>query len=484
MRREAALHRPVRGSSLSAWLLFAVFVFTGTYLEEIAFLSFGSTSRDTTRGLTTSTSTTTSVVSSSTKNRFHRLQHLRFAAFGSSRTYGIKLRNRTEDAYIGLLSGGQAHNYAIRATGPDYPGRCLSTMIPNDNDDEMYDVIVVDFHAYRFTVKAADDDRHDLTTLVTRLRRRFPAALIVFFEDWIPVLYYHKPTEMYFADYLQVKHPHVRFDMKNSTLYDVFFQDSDNKDWEYRGDAYTEEERALARSVGAIVATMPRHADSLLSTLHQYGHCIDPDLNHYTSDGHQLIAQTIHDAILGHFGTQLPVRSSSTRRNNNNNVQEGSRQRQRQDQCESVFNTGKANNVVYSEGVVIDEYRTDTFTYAVVSKPHVWFRLANNTLYPRPARLAVVYMALGKRRSFPDATITVASLPPRNVSTVHLDAAVGYNVNWMVDLGIVQSKEIHIRVDVPAYRQTSWPFRITGFTLTEVQQVIDNNNNNNIVAVS
>ena len=95
-------------------------------------------------------------------------EKIRYAAFGTSIAWGTRLENRREDAFIWQLS-----NFAIRATGAEFPAKCLSSMI----GDEVYDVIVIEF-TMRIDASAF--------ALVQRLRQRFPDAIIINFMNWTP----------------------------------------------------------------------------------------------------------------------------------------------------------------------------------------------------------------------------------------------------------------------------------------------------------
>jgi hypothetical protein len=101
------------------------------------------------------------------------VENIRFATFGTSIAWGSTLENREEDAFIFQLSP-NARNFAIRATGSEYPAACLSSMI----GDEVFDVIVLEFsmRVKRSTIR-----------LAKRLRQRFPDALIISLRNWTPV---------------------------------------------------------------------------------------------------------------------------------------------------------------------------------------------------------------------------------------------------------------------------------------------------------
>lgn len=101
-----------------------------------------------------------------------RKSEIRFATFGTSFAWGSLLKNREEEAFTWLLSP-NASNYAIPATGSEYPAKCLSSMI----GDKVFDVIVLEF-AMRVNASTL--------ALARRLRQRFPDALIINLKVWTP----------------------------------------------------------------------------------------------------------------------------------------------------------------------------------------------------------------------------------------------------------------------------------------------------------
>eukprot|EP00591_Stephanopyxis_turris_P007301 CAMPEP_0195525848 /NCGR_PEP_ID=MMETSP0794_2-20130614/26508_1 /TAXON_ID=515487 /ORGANISM="Stephanopyxis turris, Strain CCMP 815" /LENGTH=457 /DNA_ID=CAMNT_0040656397 /DNA_START=100 /DNA_END=1473 /DNA_ORIENTATION=+ len=102
-------------------------------------------------------------------------------SFGGSVTWGTKVTNRHEQTYpkmIGSPYFEHVDNFAIRATGANYPSLCLQSILQhhgNLREDESYDIILVEF---------ALNESHGLPRLMHRLRDRYPDAVIVFVELW------------------------------------------------------------------------------------------------------------------------------------------------------------------------------------------------------------------------------------------------------------------------------------------------------------
>ena len=107
-------------------------------------------------------------------------EQIRYAAFGTSIAWGAYLQNRQKDAFIWQLSPNAA-NFAIRASGSEYPARCLSSMI----GDQVFDVIVLEF-----TMRT----EHSTFELAQRLRQRFPDAVIISLRNWTPAIVVRSET--------------------------------------------------------------------------------------------------------------------------------------------------------------------------------------------------------------------------------------------------------------------------------------------------
>lgn len=95
---------------------------------------------------------------------------LRYATFGTSRTGGVRLKNRHEDGYPFLLSS-NVKDLSIRGSNACFASICTQTMVRNNN----FDVIVIEYDRKEFKC---------LDSLVQRLRQRFPDASIILLQTW------------------------------------------------------------------------------------------------------------------------------------------------------------------------------------------------------------------------------------------------------------------------------------------------------------
>jgi hypothetical protein len=110
-----------------------------------------------------------------------RRRQLNILTLGGSVTWGAEIDNR-EDAYPFRLQNDHGHNVlnlAIRATGPDYPAQCITSMMlresKNDDPDEdvPFDVIIFEFSI---------NGLNGFPLLVERLQVRYPEALFVYVD--------------------------------------------------------------------------------------------------------------------------------------------------------------------------------------------------------------------------------------------------------------------------------------------------------------
>mmetsp|Transcript_38931 Transcript_38931/g.57287 ORF Transcript_38931/g.57287 Transcript_38931/m.57287 type:complete len:489 (-) Transcript_38931:101-1567(-) len=105
---------------------------------------------------------------------------LNVLSFGGSVTWGAKVSNRLEQTYpelIGAPNLDHVDNFAIRATGADYPSLCLESILSEAQvpPDQSYDIIFVEFVL---------NGMKGLPRLLRRLKHYYPDAVIVFVELW------------------------------------------------------------------------------------------------------------------------------------------------------------------------------------------------------------------------------------------------------------------------------------------------------------
>lgn len=113
------------------------------------------------------------------REEFKKDDEIVYASFGTSVTWGASLKNREADAYVRLLSQGnpeRGRNFGMRSSGPNYPAACIHSMV----GDQEFDVIISEYFMRC---------NEGVMTFVSRLRERFPKALIILVQLWWPGQY-------------------------------------------------------------------------------------------------------------------------------------------------------------------------------------------------------------------------------------------------------------------------------------------------------
>jgi len=210
------------------------------------------------------------------------IQHLRIAVFGSSNSWGATLQSRYE-AYPYLLSS-SVKNYASYAAGPNYAAVCAYSMV---GEDETFDVIILEFW-----LKASEG----LFELATRLRRRFPRAIIVFAKVWSPLtarrqnLVDKNETDIFGWKVLE------KGLARNATYPEVIdaLTDDDDGYWYFPDYELADEVFASAiDAVGGVLAQFPMR-DTVVQTLIAYlGYFEQSHHLHLSKLGHEAMARFI-----------------------------------------------------------------------------------------------------------------------------------------------------------------------------------------------
>jgi hypothetical protein len=214
---------------------------------------------------------------------------IRYAAFGSSVTWGAGLAHREEEAYVWKLTNldyERGKNYGIRATGPNYPAACISTMI---GDAEDYDVIILEYFMR---------GPEGVLTLAKRLRERFPDAIIIMTRLWGPYQ-------------IQNKHVHENIsawatdnEFGRGYIHDPKFADlfikSGVDNWQYRfhknsKDGLLQYQEDAARETGSYLIKMPfnERAEGPGGWIEIGDKLLAHDSFHLSAAGHQDIANRV-----------------------------------------------------------------------------------------------------------------------------------------------------------------------------------------------
>mmetsp|Transcript_28681 Transcript_28681/g.40544 ORF Transcript_28681/g.40544 Transcript_28681/m.40544 type:complete len:450 (+) Transcript_28681:39-1388(+) len=224
----------------------------------------------------------------------HGEQKLRVAVFGSSNAWGAGLSDRFK-AYPYKLSP-EVDNYADFSAGPNYPGVCTETLV---GDDEMYDVIVLDFWLKSY---------QGLIPLATRLRQRFPNAIMIFLKLWTPNHSERRAikssNETSEEDVTQTQ---SLLEWKQSLDSDSFDYETvkaalaSDVDGEWSFPQHAEADAILdeaVSSVGGYTFQFPMRDTAIETIIDYLGYFDESSHSHVSSTGHAVVASSIHNIVV------------------------------------------------------------------------------------------------------------------------------------------------------------------------------------------
>jgi hypothetical protein len=216
----------------------------------------------------------------------------RLAVFGSSDAWGAGLENRY-DAYPYLVSP-EVVNYADFSAGPNYPATCLNTLV---GDDTGFDVIILDFWL---------KGPQGLYELATRLRRRYPNAILLFCKIWSPILARRQPFQGS-SDEMSIVEWKESLGIQNAT-YEITKHaiEADDGYWYFPNyeEADTVFETAMTQ-VGGIQFEFPKRP-TVKQTIIDYMGYFDVRRHHHVSKlGHEAIAQNVKTILSQQYNILL-----------------------------------------------------------------------------------------------------------------------------------------------------------------------------------
>jgi len=309
---------------------------------------------------------------------------IRYAAWGSSVTWGAALKQRETSAYPWVLSQ-DATNFAIRAGGPQFPAACTSTMIGT----EVFDVIVLEYYMMA---------KSGLQTLARRMRERFPDALLIFMVNWYPLMIGKcddencRSTE-HILDYVS----EFGFDMKHGSLTDPKMHqlfDDRSKKWSWQPftqSGFRDVVLAAAQDVGGYVVTMPAPEDPRHWT--QYADLFAEDGHHLSKKGHKEAAERVREIVEWHGVPRNPRLENFMY----------------SDHCINWFETGNTDGIEYSKNGVVEAMPgTGKFTLSFVDDDG-WIRVRNPD--DKPQALHLGYMTSGPAPSlYPKTEVIIEDI--------------------------------------------------------------------------
>eukprot|EP00586_Coscinodiscus_wailesii_P003547 CAMPEP_0172489462 /NCGR_PEP_ID=MMETSP1066-20121228/19481_1 /TAXON_ID=671091 /ORGANISM="Coscinodiscus wailesii, Strain CCMP2513" /LENGTH=396 /DNA_ID=CAMNT_0013257353 /DNA_START=253 /DNA_END=1443 /DNA_ORIENTATION=- len=206
-------------------------------------------------------------------------KELRYAAFGTSVTWGSTLSDREKSAYVKVLSP-KGVNLGIRGTGPNYPSACTQSMV----GDEVFDVIILEFHVVL---------NFGLRTLTKRLRERFPDAIIIILREWFPQsitdkngVTAHEWVEKRFGK---------KKDINDLKMHEAFRKSAGTWSWPAQDKQRNQIQNEIAREFDAYILAMPKPQDPRnwvsLSNL------FSNDFLHKSKKGHEEVAKRVQNLV-------------------------------------------------------------------------------------------------------------------------------------------------------------------------------------------
>jgi len=227
---------------------------------------------------------------------------LRVLSFGSSRTWGAGLKDRSTMAFPGMLQG---TNMGVCGSDANYPSMCAHSMV---GDDAIYDIITIEY------MSMAVVGTHDpIELLAKRLRHRFPDALIIFLNLWTLHQFFrpqHQQQELrqYVLEATTMMEPNNPTIPRGALEEALQLTTGDN--WKFNNfdaDSILEQ---IAHEVNGTVLTLatPDPDDSIASIL-RVAPMYLTDMSHFSELGHEWITNRIVDIVQAE---QLTERSDRT----------------------------------------------------------------------------------------------------------------------------------------------------------------------------
>ena len=371
---------------------------------------------------------------------------IRYAAFGSSMTWGATLEDRGKDAYVKKLSIDKGTNYGIRSSGPNYPAACTKSIV----GDEEFDVIVLEF----FTVANTGG-----MELATRLRERFPDAIIVIARLWDPPMLENKDGEglRSWAEKKRFGQGYIH----DSNFKEEFYRSFDENQWHWIFQTthkhFVDYHEKLARETGAYIVPMAwdQHAAGENGFLEIGDKMLGPDSYHLSKLGHEDFARRVK-ALVDRVGVpKSPTigEFSST------------------DYCLNWFQTGviEGKSLNYSDNAVVRKMpKTEKYALVFEGGEANWIEMANPS--SELMHIFVAYMTTGpppskypKTEAIREENGTKIVLDP--VASWGKDQKMKVHVSQLVNVGEVQPGKT-ARISFRPLEETEWPFRIVQIVLT------------------
>lgn len=377
---------------------------------------------------------------------------LRYATFGTSRTWGAFLQNRTIEAYPWLLSQ-NTKNYAIRGSDARYPSMCLQSMLSNST----YDVIIMEYDRYSKNLHSC------IIEMIRRLRQRFPKATIILTNIWLlwDINVVTKGKIVKFPRWLSYK--------KHLSPSEILsLAQKNNSTFMYNPLTY--KSTIISEKIAEIYDVKlyswfgkNEHSSvkrDLLSRLPYFA-----DFLHWNNVGHLRVATDIYRIIL----------ESKAQKSNDLGAWTEN------DVCSLWIQSGVIENKSYFKfppNVVMKKYDERKGKFALelpLDKESTTFEIENP--FEKPKNFYLTYMVSHPNRLYPKMGVVLRNAAPSNTTTNHFIDPFedhGYPAHFPVLKGVgVVHPGINYLTFTPM-EVTEFPFRIIGYSISEVP--LDQNN--------
>ena len=365
---------------------------------------------------------------------------LRVAAFGSSNTWGAGLDNRFE-AYPYLLSP-EVDNFASFSAGPNYASVCTQTLV---GDDEMYDVILLEFWLRAY---------EGLEELTRRLRGRFPLAVMIFIKLSGPLHVRRKDTKDSPEPGLNLAQWKVKQDIplgQVNALIEAIRADTGYWYFPPHTEADTVVNKAARASNGFQfgLPLLDNDKDTLMNYLRFYDSQHHALLNEL---GHEVIGNITKDIYEAHIPLSTPDFVDSATRTGNWGFG---------DKCDVWLGTGGCN-YDYSPGLVMTEFDTKRGKFALEVREAGWLNLRNP--FDEPRALYVSFMAHNSTE-YPEVELSYNNFTQilNPISSFDHNNA---GVTRTVPAGMIPPGNWKIKFAPLINRQWNSPFQLLGMTFT------------------
>lgn len=224
----------------------------------------------------------------SQSNNYVAEHNLRVLSFGSSRTWGAGMSNRTTEAFPGLLNKNLNDNKAVCGSDANYPAMCTYSMV---GKYAIYDIITIEYPPMSVL-----NTQEPIKLLTRRLQHRFPDAIIIVLNVWTLHQFFHKPTGKGLRQFMldntsmmEPNNPHI----PQGALEEVLAKTS-SKDWifaDYDADAVL---GRIANQVDGTVLTLdaPNMEDPINSML-KVAPMYFTDMSHFSKLGHEWVKDRV-----------------------------------------------------------------------------------------------------------------------------------------------------------------------------------------------